>query len=154
MAPKQGWYTLKNPEKYINSNQSLTEGKGVRYRSSWEERFFLFADFNRSVKKWSSEPFPIPYFNDYDQKMHRYFVDLYMEYIDKEGVTRRCLVEIKPLKETIPPKPPRKKTAKSALSFERAMKAYVTNQCKWRAAEEFCKKNGLEFRIITEEELF
>jgi hypothetical protein len=154
MAPKQGWYNLKKPEKYINSKQSLTSGKGIRYMSSWEERFFLFCDMNPAVKKWSSEPFPIPYFNEADQKMHRYFVDLYMEYEDSGGNIRRCLVEIKPLKETMPPKPPKKKTSKSVLGFEKAMKTYITNQCKWKAAREFCDLNKLEFRIITEEDLF
>jgi hypothetical protein len=29
MAPKQGWYRLKNASKYIVSKQSITEGNGI-----------------------------------------------------------------------------------------------------------------------------
>jgi len=154
MAPKQGWYKLKNPEKYINSSSSITKGEGIRYMSSWEERFFLFCDFNPSVLKWSSEPFPIPYYNTADGKIHRYYVDLYMEYKDKNENVKKCLVEIKPKKETLPPKLPKKRTPKSMANYEKAMYTYITNQCKWESAEKFCKLNNLEFKIITEEQLF
>jgi hypothetical protein len=154
MPPKQGIYNPKNPEKYINSKSSITQGKGIRYMSSWEERFFQFCDFNPAIKRWSSEPFPIPYLNEADQRMHRYFVDLYMEYVDSSGNVRKVLVEIKPKSETMLPKSPKKKTPKSLMSFEKAMYTYVTNQSKWKAATEFCKLNGLEFRIITEDDLF
>jgi hypothetical protein len=154
MAPKQGWYKLKNQEKYIVSKQSITEGNGIRYMSSWEERFFLFCDMNPAVKKWSSEPFPIPYFNELDQKVHNYYVDLYMEYEDGSGKTRRVLVEIKPLKETMPPKMPVKKTSRGMMNYEKAIATFIINQAKWNAAKEFCSKNGIEFKIITEKELF
>lgn len=154
MAPKQGWYILKKPEKYINSSKSLTSGKGIMFRSSWEERFFLFCDFNNSVIKWSSEPFPINYFYELDQKTHRYFVDLYMEYLDKNGILQKCLVEIKPYKETLPPVLPKKKTSKAMINYEKALAVYIKNQAKWKAARELCEKNGLTFKIITEKELF
>jgi hypothetical protein len=155
----QGWYKLKVPEKYITSKQSITEGNGIRFMSSWEERkkkkkMFLFCDLNPAVKKWSSEPFPIPYFNELDQKVHHYYVDLYMEYEDGSGKTRRVLVEIKPLKETMPPKMPVKKTSRSMGNYEKAVATFIINQAKWNAAREFCLKNNIEFKVITEKELF
>ena len=154
MAPKQGWYRLKNARKYIVSKQSITEGNGIRYMSSYEERFFLFCDMNPAVKKWSSEPFPIPYFNELDQKVHHYYVDLYMEYEDGSGKTRRTLVEIKPLKETMMPKMPVKKTGRSMMNYEKAVATFIINQAKWASAQAFCDKNGIDFKIITEKELF
>ena len=33
-------------------------------------------------------------------------------------------------------------------------RTYAVNQAKWRAAEEWCKDRLLEFKIITEEDLF
>ncbi len=34
------------------------------------------------------------------------------------------------------------------------MKTYAVNQAKWMYAREFCKDNSLEFKIITEDELY
>ena len=34
------------------------------------------------------------------------------------------------------------------------MRLYAVNQAKWKYAQEFCKDNLLEFKIITEEQLF
>jgi hypothetical protein len=122
--------------------------------SSWEERFFQFCDFNPAVKKWSSEPFPIPYFNELDQKVHNYYVDLYMEYQDSGGKIKKVLVEIKPLKETMMPKKPAKKTPRSEANYDKAVGTFLINQAKWASAKAFCDKNCIDFKIITEKELF
>ena len=34
------------------------------------------------------------------------------------------------------------------------MKNYAVNQAKWQYAREFCKDNSLEFKIITEDQLY
>jgi hypothetical protein len=59
------------------------------------------------------------------------------------------VVEVKPKKQTLPPKP-RKKVTKSYI-YE--CQTYAVNQAKWKAASEFCKDNRIEFKIITEQEL-
>jgi len=33
------------------------------------------------------------------------------------------------------------------------VKTYAKNEAKWRAAENFCKDNGLIFKLVTEDEL-
>ena len=34
------------------------------------------------------------------------------------------------------------------------MRTYAVNQAKWKAAQEFCKDNGMQFKLITEKELY
>ena len=58
------------------------------------------------------------------------------------------LIEVKPAKETQPPK--YKKKTKNTLIAEAL---YVQNQAKWRAAEDFCLDQGWEFKIFTENDL-
>lgn len=151
---KQGWYTPKNPDKYVVSKMSITEGNGIRYMSGYEYRFFQFLDLNPGVLQWSSEPFGIPYFSEIDQKMHNYYPDVLMKVKDSNGNIVTYLVEIKPFKETIPPAKPKKKTAKAMANFQKAMSTYIINKAKWESAEVFCKNNDLIFKIVTEKEIF
>ena len=61
---------------------------------------------------------------------------------------KTILVEIKPDKETKPPKRP----DKSKRYIGEAM-TFVKNQNKWKAAENYAKDNGYEFQIWTEKTL-
>ena len=78
-----------------------------------------------------------------------YIPDFFVVYENKHGKKLAEVVEIKPKKQTEPPKP-RSKTTKSYIN---EVYTYATNQAKWAAAEEFCKDHMIEFKIITEEEL-
>ena len=71
-----------------------------------------------------------------------------MEYKNKEGKIKKCLIEVKPLKETKPPV--YKRRTKNVLIAE-AM--FSQNQAKWAAAQEFCLDQGWEWKIMTEKEL-
>jgi len=57
------------------------------------------------------------------------------------------LIEIKPKKQT------QKPTNKKTKSYITESKTWVVNQAKWAAAEEFCKDNRWEFKIMTEDDL-
>lgn len=138
----KGIYKPSNPKKYIGNANMIV------YRSLWERKMFRYCDYNEKVLKWASEEIVIPYYNPVKKRMARYYPDVYMEYVNKDGVKKKALIEIKPLKETKPPQYKRK--TKGALLAE-AM--YSQNQAKWKAAEEFCLDNGLEFKIFTEKEL-
>jgi len=59
------------------------------------------------------------------------------------------VVEVKPKKQTQPPVQGKRVTK----SFIYETKTYAVNQAKWKAASEFCLDNGVEFKIITEDEL-
>jgi len=133
---------------FIPRNKSKFVGSKAVYRSSLELRFMKFCDNNSNVLKWGSENIIVPYVSALDGKVHRYFVDNYV--MIKEGdIIKKYLVEIKPSKQCLPPTTKYKK--KSNLIYEQSM--YIVNQCKWKAAREFCKKHGMEFLIITEKEL-
>lgn len=71
-------------------------------------------------------------------------MDLKITY--KDG--RTVLVEIKPEKETVPPKRP----DKSKRYINEAM-TYVKNMNKWEAAENFAKDRKWDFQIWTEKTL-
>lgn len=139
----RGIYKPENPKKYIGDATKIV------YRSLWERKFFRYCDTNAKVLKWASEEIAIQYFNPVKKRVARYFPDVYMEYINKEGSKKKVLIEIKPAKETKPPV--YKRRTKNVLIAE-AM--FSQNQAKWRAAEEFCLDQGWEFRIMTEKELF
>lgn len=132
--------------KYKPRNVSKYKGDPTKvvYRSMWERHAFKWCDDNPNIKYWSSEEVVVPYLFDIDKRYHRYFIDLKITY--KDG--RTILVEIKPDKETKPPKRP----DKSKRYINEAM-TYVKNMNKWKAAESFAKDNGWEFQIWTEHTL-
>jgi hypothetical protein len=65
-------------------------------------------------------------------------------YVDKSGKKHVELIEIKPKKEA---------SVKEAKT-QRDKFRLVVNASKWKSAMEFCSKNGMFFRIITEDDLF
>ena len=67
----------------------------------------------------------------------------------KEDKIQTYIVEIKPKKQTISPKPKKNKRA-----YLNECITYETNMCKWKAAEAFCKTNGWIFKILTEDNIF
>jgi len=107
-----------------------------------------YCDTNTKVIKWASEEIVIPYYNPVKKRMAKYYPDFYMEIVNKEEKREKILIEVKPLKETMPPK--YKRRTKNVLIAE-AM--YSQNQAKWKAAEEFCLDQGWTFKIMTEKEL-
>lgn len=138
----KGIYKPENPKKYIGDANQIV------YRSLWERKMFRYCDTNEKILKWASEEIAIRYFNPVKKRVARYFPDIYIEYINKEGKKKKSLIEIKPAKETRPPKPGRR--TKNQLIAE---SLYAQNTAKWKAAEEFCLDNGWEWKIMTEKEL-
>ena len=149
---KQGWYRLLNPEKFIKPIDELMKSYKdghVNYKSSLELKAVRYADWNKDVVKWSLEPFPIQYLKPTTGKVHRYYIDLVLEFRNSE----KFLVEIKPHSQTKPPTKPRKNTPKAQLNYARGLETYLVNQAKWDAAKSFGKTNGFKFIILTEKEL-
>lgn len=141
---KQGFFKPKNPKKYIGDPTNIV------YRSGWERRVMQSLDDNLNVIRWASEEVVIPYKSPVDNKIHRYFVDFYVEAVGKDGEMKIMLLEVKPKDQTQEPKKP-KRTTKRYIT---EVMTYGINQAKWQAAEDFCKHKGWEFRLITEQELF
>lgn len=103
-----------------------------------------FLDSHPSVIQWASESIRIPYRNPLTGKNSQYVPDFLVLYKDKNGNQRAELVEVKPKKEAM------LENAKS----KRDKAFLMVNQAKWAAAMAYCKKNGLTFRLITEDDLF
>lgn len=139
----KGRYIPKNKQKYIGDNSNII------YRSSYELKFMKWCDLNESVIKWASEEVVIPYVSPIDRKMHRYFVDFFIEVVDKSGKIKKYLVEVKPFKYTQPPEIPKRKTQR----FITEVKQWGVNNAKWEAAQKFSKSRGWEFIVITEKDL-
>jgi hypothetical protein len=139
----QGIFKPKNPKKYIGNVNNIV------YRSFWELKFMRWCDSDSNILEYGSEEIIIPYFDTTTEKVRRYFPDFYMKIRTSENVVEKYIIEIKPKKQTAPPKQPKRKT-KNWL-YESV--TYEKNVCKWAAAEKFCEKNGFKFKIITEKEL-
>jgi len=139
----QGYFHPRNPSKYIGNPENIV------YRSSWELRFMNWCDLNESVLAYGSEEFFIPYRSPMDNKIHRYFPDFIIKIKEQSGELKTYVIEVKPKKQTIPPKQPKRKTK----NWLYEMKTYSVNQAKWAAAEEWCRSRDMEFRVITEAEL-
>ena len=138
---KQGIFIPKNPKKFV--------GKFAIFRSSYEQRFFIWADNNSNILEWGSENIIIPYKSPIDGKVHRYYIDCYI--VIKEGdKISKYIIEIKPHNQTIPPKHSKRKQQKTIL-YENTQ--YAINQAKWEAAKNFAPTKGAKFLLITEKEL-
>ena len=133
----QGPYTIKNASKYV--------GKGTpRYRSGWEHAFMRFLDNNDHVVNWASESITIPYRNPVTGKQSMYVPDFLITYRNKNNQLIAELVEIKPKKQSV---------IESKMSAREGAVVAV-NYAKWDAATKWARRNGLTFRVITEDEMF
>ena len=94
----KGRYSPVNKEKYQGNPTN------VIYRSLWERKFMKWCDLSESVIKWGSEETVVPYVSPLDNKIHRYFIDFYVQLRDKDGILKSYLVEVKPKKYTKPQK--------------------------------------------------
>jgi hypothetical protein len=133
----QGNYSIKRGEKYVGKHTP-------RYRSGWELSFMMFLDNNDSILQWASESISIPYRNPITGKQSIYVPDFLITYRDKSNQVRAELIEIKPKKQSI--------IESKASARDRAVVA--VNYAKWDSAQKWCKRNGLTFRVITEDDIF
>ena len=140
---RQGIFKPTNTSKYIGNSDPI-------YRSGWELKFFRWADLNENIIAWGSENIIIPYISPLDGKVHRYFVDNFIVFKNKEGKKSKFLIEIKPSKQVAKPVSTKGKR-RTTILYEQ--KTWVINQAKWEAAKRWADKKGYEFLILTEKEL-
>lgn len=134
---RQGIYTIKNREKYVGTREP-------RYRSGWEMTFMMFLDNNEHVLQWASESISIPYRNPLTGKQSMYVPDFLITYRNKDNTVRAELVEIKPKKQSL--------VESKSSARDRAIVA--VNYAKWDQATKWARRNGLTFRVITEDDIF
>ena len=133
----KGKYKVKNTSKYKG------DPTGVVFRSLWERQVFKWCDDTPSILKWSSEEIIVPYRCKTDNRVHRYYPDLYLE-MDNGN---EYLIEIKPKKETKEPERPSRKTKK----YLNEVMTYIKNQSKWETAQSYCEDRGWKFQVWTED---
>lgn len=142
--PYKGRFKPKYPEKYKG------DAENIIYRSLWEKNVMAYFDLHPNVIWWGSEELHIPYFSPVDKKYHRYFPDFIVKMRKKNGLVMTYIIEVKPYKET---RPPKNRQGKSTQTLIREAATYAVNQAKWKAADIFCQEHGWQFKILTEKEL-
>ena len=136
-------YTPIYPSKYQGNT------KHIICRSRCERKFCQWCDMNNSIISWASEEFSIPYVSPKDNRVHKYYPDYLIKVKEKNDMIKTYVVEVKPYKQTLPPKTPKRKTK----SYLTECVTYAVNQAKWKAAKEFCEDHRIEFKVVTEKEL-
>ena len=139
----KGRYNPVNPKKYKGNPQNII------YRSLWERKFMVYCDTNDKVLEWGSEEIIIPYISPWDSKVHRYFPDFYIKVKQSSGNLKKFIIEVKPKKQTRPPKPVERKTKR----WIKEVRTFGINEAKWKHASKWCKDNDMEFKILTEDDL-
>ncbi len=132
-----GVYTPKNAEKYKGNH-------APRYRSSWELMFCRMCDHHPNIISWASESIKIPYYNPITRKNSKYIPDFLIVYKDKNGNRKQELIEIKPSKHT--------HLTEAKSTYDKIQLAI--NAAKWKACAAWCKKHGITFRVINENQIF
>lgn len=133
----QGIYEILNAGKYVGKRRP-------RYRSGWEHSFMRFCDTNDNVLQWASESISIPYRHPLTGKMTNYVPDFLITYRTRNNTVRAELIEIKPKKQSV--------IESKMTSRDRAVVAI--NYAKWDSAVKWARRNGMTFRVITEDDMF
>jgi hypothetical protein len=134
---RQGFYQVKNTQKYVGAGHP-------KYRSGWEMTFMMFLDSNDNVLQWASESVRIPYRNPITGKQSMYVPDFLVTYRGPNNTVKAELIEIKPKKQSL---------IESRMS-DRDRAIVAVNYAKWDVATKWAKRNGLIFRVITEDDIF
>ena len=139
----KGRYKPNNPSKYRGNAHNII------YRSLWERKFMAYCDQNDAILEWGSEEIIIPYKSPWDGRIHRYFPDFYVKTKQHDGTIKKMIIEVYPKTQTKIPKEPQRKTKK----WLNEMRTWGVNNAKWKHAKEWCDNNGMEFKILTEDDL-
>jgi hypothetical protein len=134
---RQGFFEIKNPHKYVGAGKP-------KYRSGWEMTFMMFLDNNEHVLQWASESISIPYRNPITGKQSMYVPDFIVTYRGRDNTTRAEMIEIKP----------RKQSLIEERQSQRDRAQVAINYAKWDQAVKWCRRNGLTFRVINEDQIF
>jgi hypothetical protein len=137
MMAYKTFYKPKNKQKYIGDVENIV------CRSLWERTVCKFCDDHPNIIKWSSEEIAIPYMHPIEKKVKNYYPDFLIQF-EQHGALKTWMVEIKPKKQTM--------LKENASKKEKMI--WAVNNAKWHYAKNYCDKNQIEFKIMTEKELF
>ena len=143
----KGRFKPNNPSKYDGDPTNII------YRSGLELRYMQFLDSNKSVIKWSSEEVIVPYFDQASKRYRRYFPDFVVTVRTPTGGTQSTMVEVKPHKQCSPPTGAMHQDGRKNRRLIKEQLTFITNSCKWEAAESYCADRQWKFVKITEKDL-
>ena len=118
--------SIKSKYKPIHPKKYQGNPNNIICRSSWERKFCQWCDRKENVISWASEEISIPYVSPKDNRIHRYYPDFLIKVREYNNRIQTYVVEVKPKKQTLPPKP-RKRVTKSYI-YE--CTTYAVNQAK------------------------
>ena len=93
----------------------------------------------------------VQYISPKDNRWHRYYPDMVIQKLGKDGTVKTVMIEIKPASQCVPPK--KGKTKKAEKRYLNEVMTYGVNQAKWNAAKRVCEENNWEWKVLTEKEL-
>lgn len=134
----KGKFKPRFPEKYKGNPTRIV------YRSLWELQVMKYLDEHGDVIRWASEEHVILYRSPLDNKVHRYFVDFWVE-LKKPGGVATQIIEVKPMNQITEPDKTKKKTKR----FITEVTTYAVNRAKWKAAHIVAQREGWEFLVMT-----
>ena len=108
--------SIKSKYKPNYPNKYKGDPNNIICRSSWERRFCSWCDLNENIIEWGSEEFWIPYLSPVDNRVHRYFPDFIIKVKESTGQIKTYVIEVKPKKQTQPPKPKSRVTKTATAS--------------------------------------
>lgn len=136
-----GNFHPKNPGKYSGTYP-------IVFRSSWELKIMEMFDVHPYILRWASEGIAIPYYNPVLQRPAQYFPDflIAIRKDNPEGgyYEHKMMIEIKPENQSIMEK----------ATSKRNKLETVVNMAKWEAAKRWCDERGIEFKVMTEHDIF
>lgn len=135
--PEKFVFTPKSPDKYVGPYPIVS-------RSSWETQFMMELDTNENCIAWAWESEKIPYTNPETNRQSIYIPDCLVRFRSTDGGDKTVLVEIKPAHEAM----------QESVKGGADPLILAKNQAKWAAALWFCERRGIEFKVMTEHDLF
>ena len=149
----KGRYKLIFPEKYIGN-------RPPNYKSKWEKKVFYALDVNPNVIKWGYECIEIYYHHPVYNKHTVYYPDIFCHIKNDNGKIQQILVEIKPAKMCVIPKPvtlPKNKTLKAMQTYKKSLQRhksasieFAINSAKWEAAQKWCIRHNVKWIVSNE----
>lgn len=136
--PAKTQFVPRNVDKYVGPMP-------ITLRSNWERVFCAELDNNPAVIAWAWESEQIPYFDPTPPgKQSIYIPDCLVRLMTVDGTEKVMLIEIKPAHEALS-----ERTRNDA-----DLMILAKNRAKWAAAQWWCERRGIEFRVMTEDDLF
>lgn len=134
-----GTYHVSNKEKFLGMHDP-------KYKSLLECKMMFYLDHNPNVLKWNYEPMAIKYIDESSNgKIRNYYIDFTAIVKNRES-SHAVWIEVKSESEMRPP-------SKRVKDQKTAMKIWIKNQSKWKAAKQLAESRGIKFVVVSENEL-